>query len=145
MGIADKLKWTWDPVAVLTALLDKWRPRNCESEKDYETSLYLFLHKELEDRQITKQPAHGRFHADLVIDDKFIIEIKHNLDSTGKYQRLKGQVMEYKDWKGQVILLLIGKTEPNLKKDLTSFLKKEGLCDSWDLMSGDKVLVVYKS
>jgi hypothetical protein len=143
MGITDKLKWTWDPVAVLTALLDKWRPRNCETEKEYETSLYTFLHRELEDRQITKQSGKGRFHADLVIDEKFIIEIKHNLNTTANYQRLKGQVMEYKDWKGKVILLMIGKVEQNLKKDLTSFLKKEGLTDSWG--SEDKVLVVYKS
>ena len=144
MGITDKLKWGWDPVAVLTALLDKWRPRKCETENDYETSLYTFLHKELEDHQITKQSGKGRFHADLVIDDKFIIEIKHNLDTTAKYQRLKGQVMEYKEWAGKVILLLIGKADQNLKKDLASFLKKEGLRDSWD-MSGDKVLVIYKS
>ena len=144
MGLTDKLKWGWDPVAALTALLDKWRPRKCETEKDYETSLYTFLHKELEDRQITKQSGKGRFHADLVIDDKFIIEIKHNLDTTAKYQRLKGQVMEYKEWTGKVILLLIGKADQNLRKDLASFLKKEGLRDSWD-MSGDKVLVVYKS
>jgi hypothetical protein len=146
MGILDKAKWGWDKIGVMTSLLEKWRPRNCETEKDYENSLYLFLHRELEDHQITKQPAQGRFHADLVIDDKLIIELKHNLNTTAKYQRLIGQVEEYKNWDGQVILLLIGETDPNLKKQLTSYLKKAGLRDAlvpFDF-TGDKVTVVEK-
>ena len=82
MGIMDKAKWTWDKVAVMKSLIDKWRPRNCQTEKDYENSLYLFLHKEHEDHQITKQPGQRRYHADLVIDDKLLIEIKYNLNTT---------------------------------------------------------------
>lgn len=69
--------------------------------------------RELEDHQITRQPGQGRFRADLGIDDKLIIEIKFNLNATSKHQLLVGQLEEYRDWDGQVILLLIGGTEPN--------------------------------
>jgi len=150
MGIMDRVKWNWDKTAVVVGLLEKWRPRNCKTEKDYENSLYLFLHKELEDRQITKQPGQGRYHADIAIDDKILIEIKYDLNTTAKYTRLVGQVVEYKDWKGQVIILLTGETDPNFKKQLLARLEKEGLrgafnpADPFGLTSGDKVIVVEK-
>jgi hypothetical protein len=81
--------------ADLRDLIGKWKPRSCKSEKDYENSLYEFLHKELGDTQITKQYARGRIRADIVISEKVIIELKTNLDSTGKYQRLIGQLAAY--------------------------------------------------
>jgi hypothetical protein len=143
MGLLDKLKWRWDSVGALTSLLSKWRPRNCETEKDYENSLYSFLHKELKDHQITKQYAKGRFHADLVIDDRLIIEIKYNLNTPAKYQRLLGQLLEYKEWDGRVVLLLVGKTDPNLRKQLASYLEKEGFCGMFPVEE-DKVTVYEK-
>jgi hypothetical protein len=144
MGILDKLKWRLDSVKALASLFSKWRPRNCETEKDYENSLASFLHKELEDHQITPQYAKGRFHADLVIDDRLIIEIKYNLNTTAKYQRLLGQLAEYKEWPGQVVLLLVGKTDPNLRKQLTAYLKKEGFCGGMFPVEEDKVTVYEK-
>ena len=143
MGLIDKVKWLWDRVKVLTSLFSKWHPRNCKSEKDYENSLYSFLNKELEGHQITKQYAFGRFRADVVIDGRLIIEIKYNLNSTAKYRSLLGQLAEYKKWPGRIILLLVGKTDPNLKEQLTSHLEEEGLCDtsSYEI---DKVTVHEK-
>ena len=145
MGLFDTVKFRLDRVGTLKKLVDKWRPRNCTTEKDYETSLTAFLRRELpEDTKITPQYAQGRFRADLVIDDRLVVEIKYNLDSTAKYQRLIGQVASYKDWKGQIILLLTGKTDPDLKKELNSYLKKEGLRDSVFIMQEDKVIVIEK-
>ncbi len=94
MGIIDKIKWGWDKLSVLESLIKKWRPRGCESERDYENSLYQFLWRELPDHDITRQSAKGRFRADIVLDGKIIIEIKNNLDSTANYQRLVGQIEE---------------------------------------------------
>lgn len=145
MGLLSTIKFRFDRVGTLKALLDKWRPRNCTTEKAYENSLTTFLRRELpEDTKITPQYAQGRFHADLVIDDRLVVEIKYNLDTTAKYQRLVGQIATYKDRKGQVILLLTGKTDLDLKKELTSYLKKEGLRDSLILMQEDKVFVFEK-
>jgi len=106
--------------------------------------LNSFLHKELEDHQITKQYGIGRSRADLVIDDRLIIEIKYNLNTSAKYQRLLGQLAEYKEWDGRVVLLLVGKTDPNLRKQLTSYLEKEGLCSSMFLHEEDKVIIYEK-
>lgn len=142
MGFLDKLRFqAWDSVAAVTALMAKWKPKGCRTEKDFEKSLYSFLHAELGDIQITKQFAQGRIRADLVIGGKVIVELKHNLDSTAKYQRLIGQLSEYKTWDGYTVVLLTGKTDPNLKKELHRFLKREDL--TGDLF-GDKVTVVEK-
>lgn len=95
MGLLDKLKFqAWDSVDAIVSLLEKWEPEGCKTEKDFEKSLYTYLHTELGDVQITKQFAHGRIRADLAVGDKVIIELKNNLDSTAKYQRLVGQIAE---------------------------------------------------
>ncbi len=143
MGILDKLKFhALDSVGAVAGIIEKWAPTGCKTEKQYENSLYLVLHAELGDVQVTKQYAKGRIHADLVVDDKVIIELKHNLDSTAKFQRLVGQVESYKEWNGRVIILLTGTTEPNLRKQLDRHV--ETLNEGWIFLSGGKVNIVQK-
>lgn len=133
MGLLDKLKFhLWDDVGTVTAALERWRPRKCTSEKDYERSLYEYLHKTFPDLQITKQFSRGRVKADLAVENRVIVEIKYNLDSTSKYQRLLGQIADYKEWDGKCIILLAGETEPNLLKELRRYLVRERLsADLW--------------
>jgi hypothetical protein len=118
MDIIDKAAFAFDPMAYIRKLVTKWNPSDCKSEKDYENSLYRFLHQELSDVQITKQYAVGRVKADLLIGEKTIVELKLNLTKRDQFQRLVGQLEEYKEWKGRVILILIGDTEPNFRKQL---------------------------
>ncbi len=140
MGLLDKLRFQLDSVSVVLSKLDNWNPRGCKSEKDFENSLYKFLHEEMKDFQITKQYAKGRMRADLVIADKVIVELKHNLDSTTKFQRLLGQIAEYKNWSGPIVILLTGETEPNLRKQLQEYIRKEELTpDDW----GETSVTVY--
>jgi len=141
MGILNKAKWAWDSLAMMTTLLEKWRPRNCETEKDYENNLCAFLRRELPDFRVTPQYAQGRFRADLQVGENMVIEIKHNLNTTAKYQRLVGQVTSYGEWKGKVVLLLMGKADPDLKGELIRHLKKLELIGG---LYGDKVAVVEK-
>ena len=142
VGFLDKLKFqAWDSVGAIVALIDRWTPGKCKTEKEYEKSLYVFLHEELGDLQITKQYAQGRIRADLMVSDKVVVELKHNLNSTAKYQRLIGQLAEYKEWRGRIVVLLVGDTDPNLRKRLSEYLKKEGLEDE---LLGDKVTVLEK-
>src|SRR5437867_13335352 len=109
MGLIDKIKFNaWDNVGAVVSLLGRWKPTKCSVEKDFERSLYSFLHAELGDLQITKQYAQGRIRADLMIANKVIVELKHNLDTTAKYQRLVGQLAEYKEWEGRIVILLTG-------------------------------------
>jgi hypothetical protein len=124
MAFFEKLKFALDKVGMVSGLLQKWTPRRCKTEKDYENSLYDFLHRELEGIQVTKQFAKGRIRADLVIGERVIVELKDNLDTTAKYQRLIGQLEEYQNWDGPVVIVLTGTTDPNLRKGLTAYVKK---------------------
>jgi len=139
MGLIEKVKFAWDSTDMVASLIKKWRPKDCKTEKSYEKSLYNYLHNNLEDIQVTKQYAKGRVRADLVVGDKVIIELKNNLDSTSKYQRLIGQINDYKEWDGSIILILIGDTDKNLRKELDKYLEKEII----DLYK-DVVIIVKK-
>ena len=66
------------------------------------------------------------------------MELKNNLDSTAKYQILVGQIAEYKEWPGEIIVVLCGGTDRNLRKKLDEYLKGS----SFDL---DEVRVVQKN
>jgi hypothetical protein len=142
MGLLDKLKFQmWDDVGVVVDLIAKWRPRRCTTEKDFEKSLYAYLHEAFGDTQVTRQFARGRIRADLMVGNKVIIELKHNLNSTSKLQRLLGQLSQYEDWDGRVVLLLTGETEPNLRKELKQFIQKQGWDDDF---TGERVTVVER-
>jgi len=126
VNLIDNIKFKyWNPVDVAKEKIITWKPGSLKSEKDYEKSLYNYLHKNLDKLQVTKQYAKGRIKADIVIQDKVIIELKNNLNSTAKYQRLIGQLIEYKNWEGNVIILLTGGTDLNLKKDLQKFIDEQ--------------------
>lgn len=141
MGFLEKLQFKfWDAKGMVNSFINEWEPQNCKNEKAYEKSLYSFLHEKFQDIQITKQFSRGRIKADIVVGDKVILELKNNLNTTAKYQRLIGQLSEYKEWEGHIIILLTGTTDPNLKKQLINFLEKEGLKDDFDY----KVSIVEK-
>jgi hypothetical protein len=132
MGLLERIRFNfWDPAGMVVSLIQKWKPTKCGTEKAYETALYSFLHRKLEDIQITRQYARGRIRADLVVGDKVIIELKNDLNSTAKYQRLIGQLSEYKEWEGHIIILLTGQTDPNLRKQLRKYVEKEDVNDDY--------------
>jgi hypothetical protein len=141
MSIIEKAKFAWDSKGVVNKLIDEWNPGKLKTEQQYEKSLYDHLHDNFGTIQVTKQYAKGRVRADIVVGDTVIIEIKNNLDSTGKYQRLIGQLAEYKGWEGSIIILLCGKTDVNLGKQLAKYLKDEGLDDD---VFGPGALIIAK-
>ncbi|MGH7596107.1 MAG: hypothetical protein ACREOI_07120 [bacterium] len=121
MSTFDEVKFKlWNNVDAVVSLIQRWNPKNCKTEKDHEKSLYEYLHKEFDTIQVTKQYAKGRIKADLVIGGEkgIIIEIKRNLTARAEYQRLIGQLVEYKEWAGSVIVLLAGSIDLNFKKQL---------------------------
>ncbi len=100
-------------------LIDSWRPRSCKTEKDLERSLHKHLQKNLESLDVIMQYAAGRVKADIVVDDKILIEIKDSLKSTGQLQRLLGQLDIYAaQWKGKVIVVICGDSQRDLVKVL---------------------------
>ena len=125
MAFMDKVWFSYNEVIFVTELLEKWAPVNCKREKDFEVSLFSFLHERLPNFQITKQFGIGRTKADLVLEKRLAVEMKHNLDTTGKYQRLVGQLMDYNDWNGCVIVVLTGRNDQELVKRLRDFAEKQ--------------------
>ncbi len=127
MSLLGKLKFGYDPHAFVLNLIQEWRPRGCETEKDYEISLYNFLHRKLEGEtiEITKQYGQGRIKGDIVVGRKVLIELKADLDSTSKLQRLYGQLELYsQDWKSHVIVVLCGEHDRNLIAQLQRQIEK---------------------
>ena len=136
MGLFDKLKFSlWDSPGTVVELLEKWRPRNCKNEKDFELSLQNFLDGQLEGVPIVRQYAIGRAKADLMIGKRVVVEMKHKFDSTGKYQRLVGQLTEYEKWDGHIVVILTGESDRELVKDLKSFLDRMNGANLESLMS----------
>ena len=72
--------------------------------------LYKYLHDHLPETQIIKQYPVGRAKADLLIGDRILVEMKLNLNKRDQFQRLLGQLDEYKEWEGSIVVLLIGST-----------------------------------
>jgi hypothetical protein len=144
MSLLEKFQFhMWDASGMVQKLVKEWKPRGCTTEQHFEKSLYDHLHDNLESIQVTKQYARGRIRADIVVGEKVIIELKNNLDATGKYQRLVGQLAEYKEWDGPIIVILCGGTDRNLRKQLDKFLKDENL--AYDRRGdGQGVIVVDK-
>ncbi len=141
MELVDSIKYNFDKIGYIKNLIVKWEPVGCKTEKEYENSLYNFFHKSLPNTQITKQYAKGRIKADIVIDQQYIIELKNKLTSRANYQRLLGQLIEYKTWEGIIILLLIGESDQNFIKEIKSFIKKE---DSSLLVYSPKFILIEK-
>jgi len=94
-----------------------WRPRNCVRELDYRNSLY----KKLEDAfrtPPTKEYGHARARADIAFDKKIAIELKLDLNTPPKLQRLVGQLDDYSDAFGSTIVVLVGSTDRGLYEDV---------------------------
>ena len=102
-------------------LIDAWRPRSCETEKDFERSLHKHLEKNLPDVDVQKQYASGRVKGDICVDHKVLIELKDGLKSTGQLQRLMGQLDLYaSQWKEKVVVVICGDSQRDLVKALSA-------------------------
>ena len=118
-----KFKW-WNPIGTAVELIEAWTPVGCATEKDYERSLYQHLHAELGGVQVTRQFASGRIRADIVVGSRVLIELKHNLDTTAKHQRLVGQLEDHREWKGDIVVVLLGETDQYFRKKLDAYAGK---------------------
>ena len=98
MTFLEKLRFDlWDGDRMVASVIEKWRPEKCTTEWEFERSLYDFLHESFAELQVTKQFANGRIRADIAVEDKTIIELKNNFDSTPNYHRLVGRLESYRD------------------------------------------------
>ncbi len=112
-----------DPISEVKKAIGLWFPEMCESEADFENSLYEFFHEHFDNVQITRQYGIGRSRADLNVGNKVLVEIKKDLHIKTNYDRLVGQLADYMKWPGATIILLVGTADPNLKKELVQYAR----------------------
>jgi hypothetical protein len=134
MGILDKIKFQWDDIGHVEGLIKEWKPSSCESEKDYEKSLYTHLEKGGLEGKITKQYGVGRSKVDIAVGKDVFVELKKDLKNTGQLQRLIGQLEIYSKDLNNVIIVLCGEVDKNLLKQLIDKVKSYG---SWDPLGFD--------
>ena len=119
MGVLSKIGFKLNPVGTVMDIINRWKPGKYKTEKDYEKSLYNFLEKQLPDIEIVKQFGIGRTKVDIAVARRVFIEIKYNLNSTSKLQRLIGQLSLYKKEKDEdLIILLCGDFDKNMMMQL---------------------------
>ena len=116
MDFDTRVGFFWSPKDAVAKLVREWSPDECASEKGCEDSLYVFLHDRLDEMQIIRQFGRGRARVDLMVAEKVMVELKYTLTSTSEYQRLVGQLVEYKNWHKDILLVLVGDTERSLLK-----------------------------
>jgi hypothetical protein len=108
-------------------LLKEWSPKEYKSEGEYEKDLYAYLHDNFDGVEVTRQHGSSRSRVDLCVGRKVYIELKKDLDSTAKLQRLLGQLQLYANEKWEcVIVVVVGKADQNLLKQAEQGVKKLG-------------------
>ena len=123
-------KYTFLTVKNVMKEIKYWRPRNCKTEIQYRNSLFNKIEEAFKIVPVKEYGA-GRVRADLAYGKKIAIELKYNFDSTGKYHRLIGQLDDYSREFKNVIVVLVGKTDLGLYKDL-----KRAAPDIWVMKKG---------
>jgi len=116
--IANKITSLWDSMDLIENLVKEWKPKGCETKKDYEKSLSNHLKKKLEGKEITQKFTTGKSKVDLAIDKTIFIKIEKDLKNTGKLKRLIGQIENYTKDLNHLILILCGEMNKDLLKQL---------------------------
>lgn len=124
MSFFESIRFFWDSLGYVTELIEACDLSGCTSERDAEDRLYEYLHEKLSSTQVVRQYGRARAKVDLMVNDEVMIEIKFGLRTTSEYQRLKGQIDDYLDWKKVLIIVLVGQSDPALVKDLKTFIEK---------------------
>ena len=126
-------------------IIDEWKPRRCTTEKDYENSLVSHWRKIQPKDRVTPQYAVGRTKADIVVNESIIIELKKDLKTTGQRDRLKGQLTNYTEWKGRIIVVLVGDVDLDILSNLRDYASNAGTEGYLPpMLAEDKITVITK-
>lgn len=141
MGLMDKVGYFANPFEHVKKLVDEWNPSKCKTEKAFENSLIEFLQENLEGKDVVKQYGIGRSKVDIGVDKKVFIELKKDLDTTAKLQRLLGQMDLYSKDLDNLLVVVCGKTDKNIEKSLREKVKD---MDNSDLMGFQCSCIIKK-
>ncbi|MEO0019281.1 MAG: hypothetical protein ABIK47_01390 [candidate division WOR-3 bacterium] len=112
-------------MGAVRGLVEKWRPPFYKSESEYKKDLYNYLVKNVKGIEVVREFGSSRLRADICVGRKVFIEIKKDLNSTSKLQRLLGQLELYaKEGWDNGILVVVGKVEPDLLRQAEEGLER---------------------
>lgn len=115
------------PLGTVEQLVKQWKPEPAKTEKIYEKSLHKYLKKELPFEKITAQYGSARIRCDIAVGKEVFIEMKIDLKTPGKRQRLRGQIDDYRrEWEKPVLVVLLGDCDEDLLHDLYQSVKESG-------------------
>lgn len=115
----------WDPLGAASALVAQWeRPPGLDTERALQDSLYEYLQRRLPGYRITREYAHDRLKADIVIEEAVAIELKHDLAHKSEFQRLIGQLEDYAQWGIPLVVVLVGRTNPDFAHRVSEHLEQ---------------------
>lgn len=111
-----------DLYSQVVRVIETWEPSKYNSEKKYQEKLVKYLRDRLNrtpsfsfgsSSKITVKKEDGRGLCDVVVDRDIGIELKRNLKTKSQIDRLFGQIDDYiKDYR-DVLVVLVGKTDPD--------------------------------
>lgn len=108
-----------NPGETVAELIEEWKPPSAQLESEYEKSLHQLLKCKLPFVKVTRQCGSSRVKCDLATGNEVIIELKAELRSTNKLQRLLGQIELYRgEWDRPIIIVLLGQSEEDLLHNL---------------------------
>ncbi|MFH1373836.1 MAG: hypothetical protein ABII79_08585 [bacterium] len=99
-------------------LFEVWSPAKGNDENHYKKELYKYLRAKFRGSKVQKEYEQENVRADFAIDNEILVRVVYNLQKTSDYQKLIRQILEYRTWMGKVLILLIGKTEPKMSKNI---------------------------
>ena len=122
--VSDYARFFEDDDDVVHRLLETWEPgAPGQSEKNYEAALYGWLTHNLQDVPMTAQYGIAKAKADIVVEDRHVIELKLGFRNASDLNRCIGQLETYRSkWvdpsRGPVFLVLVGDSDPEFRAAL---------------------------
>lgn len=119
--------------SMLTRFLDEeWQPDwKLIDEKSHEESLLAWLQFQFRDVPILSQYGIAKGKADIVIEDKFVIELKLGFgrESVAEFDRCIGQLERYKQkWvkpdRGPIYLVVVGDSDAEFRDLLHTWFRE---------------------
>lgn len=123
--------------------IKNWTPeKNYRKEEGYRDDLIEHLRERLnrpspfESRKVTIQSESGRWLCDIVVNRSIGIELKKDLKEKAKVDRAVGQINRYWSHYHDIIVVLVGDTDPNkyddLREQISDFVERNNNQLLWD-------------
>lgn len=133
-GLKGFLFKHWDSVGWVRRAINDWTPSEATSEAVVQDELNAHLQERLSGLIIRTQFPHDRIKADFLIEDSLAIEVKLNLTHTREFQRLIGQLETYARWGKDLVVLIVGDADPDMKERILDRLRSDWDQGRYDLI-----------